>query len=49
MLIGNRINPSLVLIVGFVSALSSGILAFLMIPPEASIQGTDALGYLQPK
>lgn len=34
---------------GFISAFSTGLLTYLMIPPEASIQETAAVAFLQPR
>ena len=45
----NRISPALVMKLGLGSALLSGFLAYLMIPSEAPIQETDAVGYIQPR
>ena len=49
MLGGNKIHPAIAMTAGFVSALLSGVLAFLMIPFEAPIHETDAVGFIQPR
>ena len=49
MLSGNLIRPGVIMRFGFGTALLSSLLAFLMIPPEAPIQQTAEVGYIQPR
>ncbi|KAM3178981.1 hypothetical protein ACTXT7_001488 [Hymenolepis weldensis] len=45
---GNRIRPIFIMMFGFLTAILSAISTFLMVPPEAPIKETSAIGFIEP-